>query len=137
MTELILTFVGLILLGYFAGNISFARIISKAIHSDITMLGSGNPGTMNMTRNYGWKIGLLTLFLDLLKATIPCLLARILGEHFFIDYTNILVYTTGLAVVLGHDFPVFYKFRGGKGVACTLGIFAVLYPVYFAIYRQI
>lgn len=133
MTKLILTFISLAVVGYLFGNISFARIISRAKHNDITSLGSGNPGTMNMTRNFGWRIGLLTLFLDLLKAVIPCLTARLVGEHFFADYSNIMVYSTGLAVVLGHDFPVFYKFKGGKGVACTLGIFAVMFPLYFAI----
>lgn len=62
---------GLVLASYFVGNINFALIISKLKKSDVRKLGSGNPGTLNMSRNFGLKIGLLTLFLDMLKGAIP------------------------------------------------------------------
>ena len=64
---------GLVLASYFVGNINFALIISKLKKSDVRKLGSGNPGTLNMSRNFGLKIGLLTLFLDMLKGAIPTL----------------------------------------------------------------
>ena len=132
MIEKILIFASFIIIGYLIGNISFARILSKGLHKDITTLGSGNPGTMNMARNFGFGIGLLNLVLDILKAIIPCLCAYFVAKTYFSELTNILVYTTGLSVVLGNMFPVFYKFKGGKGIAVTLGLFAVLYPLWFA-----
>lgn len=132
MIEKILVFLAFIICGYFIGNISFARILSKGLHNDITKLGSGNPGTMNMARNFGFGIGLLNLILDMLKAIIPCLCAYFVAKTYFPELTNILVYTSGFAIVLGNMFPVFYKFKGGKGIAVTLGIFAVLYPLWFA-----
>ena len=60
-------------LSYMFGNVNFAIIISKLKKSDIRKLGSGNPGTLNMSRNFGLKTGILTLFLDALKGAIPCL----------------------------------------------------------------
>lgn len=130
MIKIILTFVISIIFGYLFGNISNARILSKIVHQDITKLGSGNPGTMNMTRSFGLLMGLLTLILDILKAVIPCLLAYFTAKYYLEGFVNILVYTTGLSVVLGHAFPIFYKFKGGKGVASTIGIFFVLYPLW-------
>lgn len=128
MIKTILVFIALIIVGYLFGNISNARIICKFIKQDITKLGSGNPGTMNMTRNFGWKIGLLTLMLDILKSVIPCLIAFYTAKYYLGELVNVSVYTTGIAVMVGHIFPVFYKFKGGKGVASAIGIFAVLYP---------
>lgn len=132
MIEKILIFAGFIICGYFIGNISFARILSRGQNKDITKLGSGNPGTMNTARNFGLWMGLLNLVLDISKAVIPCLGAYFVAKYYFVDLTNILVYVTGFAVVLGHMFPVFYRFKGGKGIAVTLGMFAVLYPLWFA-----
>ncbi len=133
MIKTILCFALLIVLGYLMGNISNARIISKLKDNDITKLGSGNPGTMNMARSFGWKWGLLTLVLDILKSAIPCLLALIASRYILQDYYPLIVFLTGFAVVLGHIFPVFYKFKGGKGVACCLGVFAVIHPIWFLI----
>ncbi len=132
MIEKILIFSAFIVCGYLLGNISFARIISKGMKNDITKLGSGNPGTMNVARNFGFGMGLLNLILDVLKSVIPCLCAYFVAKTYFANLTNILVYSTGLAVLIGNMFPVFYKFKGGKGVAVTLGMFAVLYPLWFA-----
>lgn len=132
MIEKIIIFATFIVCGYFIGNISFARIISKGLHNDITKLGSGNPGTMNMARNFGFGIGLLNLLLDILKSVIPCLCAYFVAKAYYPNLTNILVYSTGLSIVIGNMFPIFYKFKGGKGIAVTLGMFAVLYPLWFA-----
>ena len=119
---------GLVVLGYLFGNISNARIVSKIINKDITKLGSGNPGTMNVTRNFGVKLGLLTFLLDILKTVIPCLVAFLIATYVIGNYVNIFVYLTGLSVVIGHIFPIFFKFKGGKGVASTIGIYLVLFP---------
>lgn len=130
MIKTILSFILIVLISYSIGNISFARLLTYKKESKITELGSGNPGTMNMTRNFGWKLGLVTLILDMLKAIIPCLASYFLAKHFLQDsLTNIYVYTAGLSVILGHMFPVCFKFKGGKGIACALGLFTVAYPV--------
>ena len=105
------------------GNISFAIILSRKKNNDITKLGSGNPGSMNMLRNFGFKTGFLTLTLDCLKGATPALVGMLtLGEHG--------LYLAGLGVVLGHIYPVVRKFKGGKGVACTLGVFLVANPLW-------
>lgn len=121
----------LILIGsYFLGNLSFARILSKKQNKDITKQGSGNPGTMNMLRTFGFKTGILTLILDVLKGVIPALSGFLLfGGTAGGALAYIGLYSAGLAVVLGHNFPVVYKFKGGKGVACILGVFLVAHPI--------
>lgn len=123
-----------IVVSYFLGNISFARILSKRQNKDITKCGSGNPGTMNMLRTFGAKLGALTLVLDASKGVLAALLGFLL---FGGDYANPIsmmgLYIGGLSVVLGHNFPVFYKFKGGKGVACILGVYLVASPIWVAI----
>lgn len=129
----IIKFVLLLIGSYFMGNISFARILSKAKKGDITKSGSGNPGSMNMLRTYGAKMGFLTLFLDAMKAAIPALVGQLLFG-FYSYYGNIAMYSAGLAVILGHNFPVCYKFKGGKGIACTIGVFAIADPIWTLIF---
>jgi len=88
-----------------------------------------------MTRNFGFRLGILTLVLDMLKAIIPCLIAYFLGLYVTPDIpVKILIFTTGLSVILGHMYPVFYKFQGGKGIACAMGVFAVAYPISLLIF---
>ena len=111
------------LLSYLVGNISVARIISKKKHSDVTKLGSGNPGSTNMLRNFGFKIGFLNFLLDILKGVVPTLVALLV--------TNSVVYAyiAGISVILGHVYPVLFKFKGGKGIASMLGVFLVINPI--------
>lgn len=138
MIKIILVFLAIALGSYLLGNISVARLLSKVIKTDITKLGSGNPGTINMARNFGWKMGLLTLVLDMLKAIIPCLSAYFIGLYVLPVFTpRTFIFVAGLSVILGHMFPVFYKFKGGKGIACALGVYAVAYPVTLAIFLAI
>lgn len=118
-----------IAIGYCFGNISFARIISKMLKKDITQQGSGNPGSMNMLRTFGFKIGLLTLFLDSMKGAISALIGLLIfNQPYGSLEASIGIYVGGLGAVLGHNFPVVYKFKGGKGVACILGIYCVANP---------
>lgn len=129
----ILNYVALILCGYFLGNISSAKLISRIKHDDITKHGSGNPGSMNMLRTFGFKHGILTLLFDALKGTIPALLGFFMfGGDVSSELSFIGLYIGGASAVVGHCFPVFYKFKGGKGVATMLGMFAVAEP-YWAI----
>ena len=127
----VLKYVSVIVFGYLVGNISFARIISKFKKQDITQQGSGNPGTMNMLRTFGFKLGLLTLLLDGCKGALGATVGFfVFGGDLNSTVSMTGLYIGGLSTVLGHNFPVFYKFKGGKGVACILGIFAVANPLW-------
>lgn len=116
-----------ILVSYAFGNVSFARIIGKKLNSDITKLGSGNPGTTNVLRNFGFKIGLINFILDISKGLIPVLLTRLLFDE------PILTYIAGISVIVGHIYPICYKFKGGKGIATMIGVFFATNPIATAI----
>ena len=132
--ELVLQFVVIIIVSYFVGNIHFARLLSRAQKDDITKHGSGNPGTMNMLRTFGYVFGTFTLILDSLKGVIPSLLAYLwLGGADGGITATYAMYVAGLIAVLGHVFPVVYKFKGGKGVATAFGFFTVVNPIASAI----
>ena len=120
---------------YLFGNINWAMIIAKSKNADIRKMGSGNPGTLNMSRNLGLKFGLLTFFLDVMKGVVPTLItyfafanAKFPSADFYIR--DFAIYLAGLCVVLGHIYPVFLGFRGGKGIASTIGVFIVCESVY-------
>lgn len=111
-----------VVVAYLLGNISPASILGKLYHVDIRSEGSGNPGTTNVIRVLGLKAGLITLLIDLLKGFIAVSIGFKLGGK----YGGIAAFAF---VVLGHCFPVFYKFKGGKGVATTFGAaLAVSWP---------
>jgi glycerol-3-phosphate acyltransferase PlsY len=113
-----------IVVSYFCGNISFARIISKTKKQDITKLGSGNPGMTNTLRNFGFKFGLLNLILDMLKSFIPSLVCfYVFGRNYM------MLYIAGISSIMGHMFPVVYGFKGGKGVSSTMGMFLAANPL--------
>ena len=116
------------LAAYLIGCFNFARLISKFKKKDITKIGSGNPGTMNMSREFGLKIGLLTFLCDAVKGGLPALIVHILYKDYVFAGTVVRVcdfarYFAGLFVIVGHIFPVTMKFKGGKGIASTLGLF--------------
>ena len=109
---------------YFIGNVNFARVVAKAKHDDITKYGSGNPGTLNTWRAFGFWAGFVTFLLDMLKGVV----AGIIG-YFVMPLLDcnaeIALYVAGFAVVLGHIFPIVFKFKGGKGIATSVGVFLV------------
>ena len=116
-----------ILLGvasYFFANISWARIVSNTCHGDVTKSGSGNPGTLNMWRTFGFWPGTITFLLDMFKGVIPTLIAYLTFGYIGCN-PEIALYVAGFSVILGHIFPVVYKFKGGKGIASSMGIFLV------------
>lgn len=120
---------------YMFGNINWAIIISRSKKQDIRSMGSGNPGTLNMSRNMGLKFGLLTFFLDIMKGIVPTLLAFFIfkGRYFpnsNFEISDFAIYLCGLCVVLGHIYPIVFKFKGGKGIASTIGVFIVCESVY-------
>lgn len=127
----IFIFVLTCILSYLLGTVSIARLITKKEkEGDIKNQGSGNPGTMNMLRTHGIGMGLFTLLCDALKGVIPSLFALLyFGEVVDMQFGYIALYTFGLCAVLGHIYPVFYKFKGGKGIATTFGVFMVADPI--------
>lgn len=114
----------LAIFSYFLGNISSARIVSKFKHGDVTKQGSGNPGTLNVWRAFGFWAGVLTFVLDALKGIIATLVGYFLFPHIG-GNAEIALYVAGFFVILGHIFPVCYRFKGGKGIATAIGVFLV------------
>ena len=111
------------IIAYCIGSISFSVIISKKMAGfDVREKGSGNAGSTNMLRSVGKKAAALTLVLDVLKGIVSVIIAIILGNIIPDMNKELLVQIAGIAVVLGHTFPVFFGFKGGKGVATSLGI---------------
>lgn len=118
----------IVALAYLLGSIPFGYLIVRASgRGDVRETGSGGTGATNVTRRAGKSAGVLTLALDALKGAAAVLIARlVLTEGFRIDWW---VAASAVAVVAGHVFPVWLGFRGGKGVATGLGVFAVLAPL--------
>lgn len=113
------------IVSYLVGNFSSARLVAKFKHDDITKYGSGNPGTLNTWRAFGFWAGILTFVLDMLKGLIPTIIAYF-GFKYVAGCSNeVAVYVAGFSVVLGHIFPLFYRFKGGKGIATSIGVFLV------------
>ena len=109
----------LVAMGYLLGSIPFGYLLVRLQGGgDIRALGSGNIGATNVARSAGWPIGLATLILDAAKG----FFAVWLIGHFSGDNIRFMMYA-GLAAILGHVFPVWLKFSGGKGVATALGVF--------------
>ena len=111
------------LVAYLLGSISFSVIISKKMAGfDVREKGSGNAGATNMLRSVGKKGAIFTLIGDCLKGVVAILFAIIVGKIAKNTDKALLVQLAGIAVVLGHTFPIFFGFKGGKGVATSLGI---------------
>lgn len=124
-------FVLVAVLSYAVGNFNSAITISKLKKQDIRNMGSGNPGTMNMSRNFGLKVGLLVFVLDFFKGVVPTLVTKVVFMNLKMEiadenYWIAAEYLAGFSAVLGHVFPVVYKFKGGKGIATTIGVLAVV-----------
>ena len=114
----------LAVLSYFVGNVTFGRVISRVKHGDITKHGSGNPGTLNAWRTFGFWAGIMTFGLDMAKGVLMCLVAKF-GFAELGCNPEFAIYIAGFSVVLGHIFPVIFKFKGGKGIATSIGVFLV------------
>ena len=113
---------------YLIGSLNFAVIISKLKYGqDIRDYGSGNGGSTNMLRTYGKKMGAVTLLCDMLKAAVACTVGCL-----FLGLT-VGGYLAAFFCMLGHMFPVYYKFKGGKGVAVSAAAMLMLNPTVFAV----
>ena len=111
---------------YLIGSISFGRIISKLSKNiDITSKGSGNTGATNVLRSIGVSYGLLVLFLDMVKSIIPVLII----ENYEFGSINYATQIAALSAIIGHCYPIFHNFKGGKGVATGIGpLFVIFMP---------
>ena len=110
-------------IAYLIGSINFSVLISKKMAGfDVREKGSGNAGTTNMLRSVGKKAAVITLFCDILKGVVSIVIAIIVGNIAKNLDRELLLQIAGIAVVLGHTFPIFFGFKGGKGVATSLGV---------------
>jgi glycerol-3-phosphate acyltransferase PlsY len=115
---------GLVCVAYLIGSIPFGLLVAQAVgRVDIRRYGSGNIGTANVLRTVGKRAAVLTLLGDLCKGLFPALAALLLGG------SDRLVAGVGLAAVVGHNWPIYLWFAGGKGVATTFGALLVMTPV--------
>ena len=117
----------MLIVGYLLGSLNFSIIFTRIFaKTDVREHGSGNAGFTNTIRTAGKKVALLTLVCDILKGVVAILLAKLIGyiDHF--EHVEYLIQIAGIAVVLGHTFPIFFGFKGGKGVATSLGIILLI-----------
>lgn len=117
-----------IAIGYCLGMFQTGYIYGKLHHVDIRQHGSGNAGATNTLRTLGLKAGLITFFGDLGKAMLSMLIAWLLFRERFPQGVMLLEMYAGFGAVLGHNFPAYLKFKGGKGIACTAGFILAFYP---------
>ena len=111
------------IVAYLLGSISFSVIISKKMAGfDVREKGSGNAGATNMLRSVGKQAAILTLIGDALKGVVAILFAILVGAIAKDSDKSLLVQIAGILVVIGHTFPIFFGFKGGKGVATSLGV---------------
>lgn len=116
-------------IGYAFGLFQTAYIIGKAHGIDIREHGSGNSGTTNMMRTMGTKAGLWTFAGDCLKAILAIVCVRVLFGKSHADILPLLSLYAGAGAILGHNFPFYLNFKGGKGIACTGGMVFALDPI--------
>lgn len=114
------------IIAYFLGSISFSVIFSKKMAGfDVRQKGSGNAGTTNVLRSVGKKAAAITLICDILKGVVAILIAYLVGKIVKDLNNSLLVQIAGIAVIIGHTFPIFFGFKGGKGIATSLGVLLV------------
>ncbi|MBZ8140501.1 glycerol-3-phosphate acyltransferase [Rubrivivax gelatinosus] len=117
-----------ILAAYLIGSLSFAVLVSRSMGlADPRSYGSGNPGATNVLRSGNKKAALMTLLFDALKGYVPVLLVVLFGARWGLDST--VAAFAGLAAFVGHLWPVFFRFQGGKGVATAAGVLLALNPL--------
>ncbi len=117
-----------VLIGYCFGMVLMGYLIGKSKNIDLTKVGSGNVGSTNTMRNLGVGAGLITLAWDCLKCVVAVVFVWLIFG-IFVENPHIYMVYAGLGCVLGHDFPAYMHFKGGKGIASTLGFIIALFPM--------
>ncbi len=121
------TYIIIAIIAYAIGSINFSVLISKKMAGfDVREKGSGNAGTTNMLRSVGKKAAVITLLCDILKGVVSIGIALIAGNIVKNVDKAVLVQIAGILVVVGHTFPIFFEFKGGKGVATSLGVIMMI-----------
>ncbi len=119
----------LILLAYLTGSIPFGLLLAMAHKVDLRSIGSGNIGATNVSRALGKKWAYLCFLLDCLKGLVPMLIAGMLIDDITIARLSLWL-CVGCAAIFGHIFPIYIKFKGGKGMSTCLGVILGLFPYY-------
>ena len=117
-------------IGYAFGLIQTGYLYGKTQHIDIRTKGSGNAGPTNALRPMGWKAGVITLLGDCLKCVFAVLVVRLLFGGAHGDIMPVLSQYAGLGAILGHNYPFYMKFKGGKGIAVTAGIIITTWNIW-------
>lgn len=121
------TYIIVAIIAYLIGSVNFSVIISKKMAGfDVREKGSGNAGTTNMLRTVGKKAAAITLICDILKGVVAVLVALLAGVIIKDLDKALLVQLAGVFVIIGHTFPIFFKFKGGKGIATSLGVLLMI-----------
>lgn len=128
--ERVMALIGVALIAFLIGSFSPAIFISNTVAKrDIRKYGSGNAGSTNMARTFGWKFGIFTFLGDVVKGATVALLASYASTLLNEDGIRFAVVFGSIFAVVGHNWPIYYSFRGGKGVATTLGVLLVIMPI--------
>lgn len=118
-----------LLAGYVFGLFQTAYLYGRTKGIDIRDKGSGNAGTTNSIRVLGWKAGALTFLGDFFKAVLAVLLIKLVFGERYAESVKVLELYAGFGVVLGHNFPCYLQFKGGKGIACSAGVVVAVCPM--------
>lgn len=133
MENMIVNRIIALVIGYICGIFLSGYAYSKSKKQDITKMGSGNAGTTNTFRIYGWKGGLITLIGDVSKPIIAILVTWLIFHNSRYETVResvrLLEFYAGFGCILGHNFPFYMKFKGGKGIACTGGLVLAFCPI--------
>ena len=119
-----------LVIGYAFGLIQTGYLYGKTQHIDIRTKGSGNAGTTNALRTMGWKAGVITLLGDCLKCVFAVLVVQLIFGGTYGDIMPVLSQYAGLGAILGHNYPFYMKFKGGKGIAVTAGIIITTWSIW-------
>ncbi|MCC8028483.1 MAG: glycerol-3-phosphate acyltransferase, partial [Lachnospiraceae bacterium] len=112
--------IGLVL-GYVFGLFPTGILMGKAHNTDLKKEGSGNTGMTNSIRVLGWRAGVIVFLGDFFKAVVPVIIIWAVYRNVYPDAVKLLMLYSGTGAVLGHNFPIYAKFKGGKGIACSIG----------------
>jgi len=127
MKDIIVVF----LMGYVLGNIQTSYLLGKLIYKvDIRTLGHGNAGTSNAVDSINWKFGLVVAFVDIAKGMIAVLIVKQVYQIGFVPGEALLLYVAGYGAIIGHIYPIFMQFKGGKGTATLVGVLLGFNPLY-------
>lgn len=118
-----------IIIGYLLGNIQASYLLGKLLYKvDIRTLGHGNAGTSNALSSVGFKFGLYVAIIDVLKGSVSILLMTVLFDA-TLDSNSLIIYINGFSAMLGHIFPFYMNFKGGKGTATLIGVLLGINPL--------